>query len=143
MSEKLYISWEEFHQQAKQLAAKLKASKNWNKIVSVSRGGLLPAGILAYEMDIRNVEVVNMSSYDGDKQRSNDAIDIQSFVGEVDENTIVIDDLSDTGNTFRLLRKEFPKAHFAAVYAKPKGKEFVDFYASPMPDSWIVFPWDL
>lgn len=142
MTEKIYISWEDFHQQAKQLAVKLKSKGSWNKIVAVSRGGLLPAGILAYEMDIRNVEVVNMSSYDGDKQRSKEDIDIKSFVGDVDEKTIVIDDLSDTGNTFRLLRQKFPKAHFATVYAKPKGKEFVDFYASEMPDRWIVFPWD-
>lgn len=143
MTEKLYISWEDFHQHAKQLAVKLKENGPWTKIVAVSRGGLLPAGILAYELDIRNVEVVNMSSYDGEKQRSKTDIDIKSFVGEVDEHTIVIDDLSDTGNTFRLLRQEFPNAHFAAVYAKSKGKSFVDFYASEMPDKWIVFPWDL
>ena len=141
MTEKL--CWEEFHQHAKQLAAKLKENGPWTKIVAVSRGGLLPAGILAYELDIRNVEVVNMSSYDGEKQRSKTDIDIKSFVGEVDEHTIVIDDLSDTGNTFRLLRQEFQNAHFAAVYTKSKGKSFVDFYASEMPDKWIVFPWDL
>lgn len=143
MSDKLYISWQEFHQHTKQLAEKLKSNGSWNKIVAVSRGGLLPAGILAYELDIRNVEVVNMSSYDGDKQRSKENIDIKSFVGDVDENTIVIDDLSDTGNTFRLLRQEFPHAHFAAVYAKSKGKNLVDFYVSEMPDQWIVFPWDI
>ena len=143
MTEKLYISWEEFHKHVKQLATKLKDAGQWNKIVAVSRGGLLPAGILAYELDIRNVEVVNMSSYDGDKQRSQNDIDIKSFVGEVDEHTLVIDDLSDTGNTFRLLRQEFPKAHFAAVYAKSKGKVLVDFYVEEMPDKWIVFPWDL
>lgn len=143
MTEKIYIRWEDFHQQAKQLAIKLKESGQWNKIIAVSRGGLLPAGILAYELDIRNVEVVNMSSYDGDKQRLREDIDIQSYVGKVDKNTIVIDDLSDTGNTFKLLRKEFPQAHFASVYAKPKGKSFVDFYVSEMPDKWIVFPWDL
>ena len=85
MTEKLYISWEEFHKHAKQLATKLKDAGQWNKIVAVSRGGLLPAGILAYELDIRNVEVVNMSSYDGDKQRSQNDIDIKSFVGGVDD----------------------------------------------------------
>jgi len=60
MPEKLYISWDEFHRHTRELAQKLKAN-NYNKIVAVSRGGLLPAGILAYELNIRNVEVINMS----------------------------------------------------------------------------------
>lgn len=143
MAEKLYISWDEFHKDTKELCTKIKAKGTYNKIIAVSRGGLLPAGIISYELDIRNTEVVNMSTYDGEKQRQQNAFEIKpAEVGVVDEQTLVIDDLSDTGNTFNLLRQMFPKACFVSVYAKSKGKPSVDIFAREMPDSWIVFPWD-
>jgi xanthine phosphoribosyltransferase len=37
-----------------------------------------------------------------------------------------------------------PGAHFATVYAKPKGREMVDtFITEVSQDTWIFFPWDL
>ena len=143
MTEKLYITWDEFHKDTKELCKKIKDKGTFNKIIAVSRGGLLPAGIIAYELNIRNVEVVNMSTYDDNKQRnSKDFVLDLSSAGAADEQTLVIDDLSDTGNTFNLLRPMFPKACFVAVYAKTKGSSCVDIFARKMPDSWIVFPWD-
>ena len=69
MTKKIYISWEDFHQHAKELSQKLKAHGKYNKIIAVSRGGLIPAGIIAYELDIRNNEAINFSSYDNDEKR--------------------------------------------------------------------------
>ena len=40
MTEKLHISWEEFHRDTRELCAKIKNSGNYDKIVAVSRGGL-------------------------------------------------------------------------------------------------------
>ena len=54
-----------------------------------------------------------------------------------------VDDLSDTGTTFKLIRVLFPKATLAAVYAKPVGLNYVDIYSLDIPDKWIVFPWDI
>lgn len=142
MPDKIYISWEEFHRQTKELASAIKAKGSFNKIIAISRGGLLPAGILAYELDIRNSQAINISSYDGDQARRDGEIEISASVGEVDEQTLIVDDLSDTGRTFNLLRPLFPQACYVAVYAKPKGAAVVDIYAADIPDQWIVFPWD-
>ncbi|MBO5442932.1 MAG: xanthine phosphoribosyltransferase [Alphaproteobacteria bacterium] len=142
MTKKLYIKWDEFHNHAKELCEKIKQSGEYNKIVAISRGGLIPAGILAYELDIRNSQAINISSYDEDKQRADEDIEIFGNVGEVDEKTLIVDDLSDTGKTFRILRKIYPQAKYVAVYAKEKGRSVVDIYARSMPDEWIVFPWD-
>lgn len=142
MTKKLYIKWDEFHNHAKELCEKIKQSGEYNKIVAISRGGLIPAGILAYELDIRNSQAINISSYDEDKQRADEDIEIFGNVGEVDEKTLIVDDLSDTGKTFRILRKIYPQAKYVAVYAKEKGHSVVDIYARSMPDEWIVFPWD-
>lgn len=143
MTNKIYIKWEEFHQDTKKLCQKIKQSGEYNKIVAISRGGLLPAGILAYELDIRNTQAINISSYDGDKQRSLEDVEICANVGTVDEKTLIVDDLSDTGTTFKLLRSRFPNARYVTVYAKPKGQCVVDIFSREMPDEWLVFPWDL
>ena len=143
MVEKIHISWEDFHQHTKHLVSKIKATGEYNKIIAVSRGGLFPAGIISYELDIRNTQAINISSYDGEKQRENEAVVIDAHVGKVDEHTLVIDDLSDTGKTFQLLHQMFPKAKFVSVYAKPIGAAYVDIYEVDMPDKWLVFPWDI
>lgn len=143
MTKKIFITWEEFHNHSKILCAKIKADGEYNKIVAISRGGLIPAGILAYELNIRNSQAINISSYDEDKQRLDQDIEVCSQVGEVDEKTLIVDDLSDTGKTFRILRAIYPNAKYVAVYAKPEGSKMVDIYAQNMPDEWIVFPWDI
>lgn len=143
MVDKLHISWEDFHNHTKQLAQKIKASGEYNKIIAISRGGLIPAGIISYELDIRNTHAINISSYDGECQREICNIDIDVNAGCVDEKTLIIDDLSDTGTTLRLLRQMFPNARFATVYAKPNGVNDVDIFAQAVPDRWIVFPWDI
>lgn len=143
MTNKIYISWEEFHQHTKNLCQKLKTQGQYNKIIAVSRGGLIPAGIIAYELDIRNNEAINFSSYDNDEQRKTEDIEFEAHVGDVDSQTLIVDDLADSGRTFEVLRQYYPKATFVTVYAKQKGASQVDIYAEDMPDEWIVFPWDI
>lgn len=143
MADKIYIDWNDFHQDVKELCKILKNEGRYNKIVAVSRGGLLPAGVIAYELDIRNTAVINVSTYVGEEHLKLDKIADADNVGEVDEKTLVVDDLADSGQTFSVMRKQFPKGRFVSVYAKEKGKKEVDFYAREMPDEWIVFPWDI
>ncbi len=43
-----------------------------------------------------------------------------------------------------LVRRMYPNAHFATVYAKPSGKPQVDTYITEVSqDTWIFFPWDM
>ena len=57
---------------------------------------------------------------------------------------LVVDDLVDTGQTARVMRRLLPDAHFACVYAKPAGRPCVDtFITEVSQDTWIDFPWDL
>lgn len=60
------------------------------------------------------------------------------------EGVLVIDDLVDSGKTLEVVRAMYPKAHFATVYAKPKGEPMVDtFITGVSQDTWIFFPWDM
>lgn len=144
MDNKIYISWTEFHQDVKNLCKKIKQSdRKYNKIVAISRGGFIPAGIIAYELDIRNTSVVNIISYNGAEQTKLEKIDNLEIVGKVDDKTLIIDDLSDSGQTIKVMRQNFPKGTYVTIYAKEKGKSFPDIYEKAMPDKWLVFPWDI
>ena len=57
---------------------------------------------------------------------------------------LIVDDLVDTGATAKVVREMLPRAHFAAVYAKPLGRPMVDtFITEVSQDTWIYFPWDM
>ena len=143
MSNKYYIDWDTFYQDVKQLAAHLKDKGRFDKIVAISRGGLLPAGILAYELNIRHTEVINILSYDDDEiRRPDDAIEISGSVTVCNQHTLIVDDLSDSGRTCRLLKQRFPAAHFASVYVKAPSLGLADSYSRQIPEDWVVFPWD-
>ena len=50
------ISWEQLHRDAKALAWRLLDMKTWKGIVTITRGGLVPASIIARELEIRLVD---------------------------------------------------------------------------------------
>ena len=144
MDDKIYISWSDFHQDVKDLCKKIKDSgQEFNKIVAISRGGFIPAGIIAYELDIRNSAVINISTYIGSKHLKLDEIDKPQSVGPVDEKTLIIDDISDSGQTFEIMRRTFPNGKFVTVYTKEKGVSQADIFEKQVPEKWIVFPWDI
>ena len=144
MTDKIYITWNEFHQDVKNLCKKIKNSgKDFNKIVAISRGGFIPAGIIAYELDIRKTAVINISTYVGSKHLKLDEVDNPEYVGRVDEKTLIVDDLSDSGQTFQVMRRQFPNGTYVTIYAKKRGSQQVDIYERDMPEKWLVFPWDV
>ena len=134
------ISWEQLHRDSKALAWRLVDMKAWQGIVAITRGGLVPASIIARELEIRLVDTICISSYDYQQQGEGTVLKSP----ETDsEGWLLIDDLVDTGNTARAVRSLLPKAHFATVYAKPAGRPAVDtFITEVSQDTWILFPWD-
>lgn len=143
-SDKIFIKWDEFHQDVKDLCAKIKATKiPFNKLVAVSRGGLMPAGVMAYELGIRNITTINIATYVGAEHLKLDEIYCPETVGKVDEHTLIVDDLADSGQTFKVMRRNFPQGKFVTIYAKPVGKAEVDIYARDLEDKWVIFPWDI
>jgi xanthine phosphoribosyltransferase len=113
----------------------------WLGIAAVTRGGLVPAAIIARELDIRMIDTICIRSYSDDHSRSD--MEILKEVPGDGEGWLIIDDLVDTGRTAKVVRSVLPKAHFATVYAKPAGRPTVDtFITEVSQDTWILFPWD-
>ena len=134
------VSWDQLHRDARALAWRLAELGPWQSIVAVTRGGLVPATVVARELDIRLIDTVCISSYDHQDQRSAQVLKPVSGDGE---GVLIIDDLADTGATARIVREMLPKAHFACVYTKPAGRgEAHTFVTEVSQDTWIFFPWD-
>jgi len=135
------VTWDELHRHSRALAWRLLELGPWRGIVAVTRGGLVPAAIVARELDVRLVDTVCIASYDERNQRD---LDILKPITGDGEGFLIIDDLVDTGHTARAVREMLPKAHFATVYAKPAGRPMVDTYVTEVSqDTWILFPWDI
>jgi xanthine phosphoribosyltransferase len=142
------VTWDQFHRDSRALAWRLTGMGPFDAVVAIARGGLVPATIVARELNIRVVESVSVKSYDHQNQGnvrvlkaiSDDILAMAKGGGKV----LIVDDLVDTGATARVVREMLPGAHFATVYAKPKGREMVDtFITEVSQDTWIYFPWDL
>jgi len=144
-----HVSWDQIHRDARALAWRLdgKGPMNgaWKAVVGITRGGLVPAMIVARELDIRVVDTISVKSYSHQSQM--DAVVTKApQEGLMTDGTgiLIVDDLVDTGKTLELVRRLYPMAHFATVYAKPSGKPMVDSYITEVSqDTWIFFPWDM
>jgi xanthine phosphoribosyltransferase len=149
MREKAFpVSWDQFHRDARALAWRLAEAGPFTSIVAITRGGLVPAAVIARELNLRTIETICVASYDYKKQGELQIIKpvadhIMKQGAKGSSGLLIVDDLVDTGKTAKVVRELLPSAHFAAVYAKPMGRPLVDtFITEVSQDTWIYFPWD-
>lgn len=132
-SSRLAITWEEIHQDAKTLADQLSAIAEWDRIVAIVRGGLVPAGLLAQHLNIDRVDTLSLC-------RETQQV-LAPFADS--DNLLIVDELVDTGQTIQTIKQHFPKAHVAVLYAKPMGRPLANSYVREFPqDVWLDFPWE-
>lgn len=144
-----HISWDQMHRDARALAWRLdgKGPDNgaWKAVVGITRGGMVPAMIVARELDIRVVDTISVKSYSHQDRAEAKLIKApQAELMGDGTGVLIVDDLVDTGKTLELVRAMYPKAHFATIYAKPHGRPMVEtFITEVSQDTWIFFPWDM
>ena len=145
-----HVSWDQIHRDARALAWRLQGQGPgdegaWRAVVGITRGGLVPAMIVSRELDIRVVDTISVRSYNHQAQMEARVTKApQADLMGDGTGILVVDDLVDTGKTLELVRRLYPRAHFATVYAKPAGRPQVDtFITEVSQDTWIFFPWDM
>lgn len=138
---KLHVSWEDVARLADELAEQLMPRKDeFRTLIAITRGGMVPAAIIARRLDIKYIDTVGISSYE-DKVQGEVQV-IKTIPGN-GEGCLVIDDLVDRGTTAQVVRQMLPKSVIAVLYAKPSGKPFADIAVKDIPqDMWIEFPWE-
>jgi xanthine phosphoribosyltransferase len=145
----IVISWPELHRDARYLSALLhEKTPRWKGIIAITRGGLVPAALVARELDIRLIDTICVTSYGaaaaGTAENAIGDLEIlKGFAGD-GSGYLLIDDLVDTGKTAQVVRRMVPGAHFATLYAKPAGRPIVDTFVKEFKQNkWIYFPWDI
>jgi hypoxanthine phosphoribosyltransferase len=118
---KVYVKWKEIEELVDLLAQQItKSNYQFEHIFGLQRGGLIPAVLLSHKLGIPMTQ-------DPNKQ-----------------NTLIVDDICDSGLTFHELFLKYPKARFACLYFKPHTSYFnPDFSANKFfSDDWICYPWE-
>ena len=136
------VTWDQLHRDARALAWRLMSAGPFSGLVAITRGGLIPAAIVARELEVRLVESVSVVTYD-EEERGDPVVTKAPAAARDGAGFLVVDDLVDTGATLRVIRGLLPRAHYACIYAKPAGKALVDTFVTEVSqDTWIMFPWD-
>ena len=136
------VTWDQLHRDARTLATVLMPLAPFRGIVAITRGGLIPAAIIARELECRLVESISVISYDEEVQCEPKVLKHPAAAAD-GEGFLIVDDLVDSGVTAKMVRDILPRAHFACLYAKPAGKSIADTFVVEVPqDTWILFPWD-
>lgn len=146
-----HVSWDQLHRDARALAWRLDGhgpaeDGSWKAVIAITRGGMVPAMIVARELDIRIIDTISVRSYD--RFTAQNSVEVlkspdAELMGD-GSGILVIDDLVDSGRTLDRIRTLYPQAHLATVYAKPKGRAMAQTFVTEVSqDTWIFFPWDM
>lgn len=143
--EHYYVSWDEIQDRCVQMARHLKAEgRTFKRILAITRGGLFPAGIIARELGIHHVETICIKTYGGKgEQDVGEPELLKPADPEYLKDTLIIDDLVDTGTTLKYIKPMTENCYFLAVFAKPMGEPMLDLYHMTIEqEKWVMFPWD-
>lgn len=143
------VTWADVHGDARALVRALLARQPggamaWKGIVAITRGGMVPATVVARELGLRVIDTLCIASYDDDRQGALRTMKLpQDAAADQGAGWILIDDIVDTGATARAARNLLPEAMFCALYLKPDGRGTVDLFVHEIAqDVWVHFPWD-
>jgi len=148
MPSKHKITWSQIDEDCDRISRRITPC---DCIVALGRGGLIPGVIISYKI---NCYVFNfgIQRYKSDNTPG-DLWIIQTLGDDFikkykNKSVVVLDDLSDKGNTL-MQAKEFLKLHnftnvkFATLYTKKSTKFIPDYYLKEFDDDiWLDFPWE-
>jgi hypothetical protein len=148
MTDREVLSWERFGSAGRELAQQVKRTEYQpDVILSIARGGLFVAGVLGYELEVKNLHLMNVEFYTGVDQRLPLPVMLPPVPQAVDlagAKVLVADDVADTGATLKLVRdfcgEHVAEVRCAVIYEKPQSSIRCE-YVWRETDKWIGFPW--
>lgn len=124
---KQYINWSDIERMVNQLLRDMPT--DYDNILVVTRGGMVPACLFSEKTDIRNILVAAVMFYDG-QQRRDEPIFLQfpEDAQVLGRRVLVVDDVWDTGRTVMAVRERLRRAgaqvDVAVLHFKPKNSHF-------------------
>ena len=118
---KIFVSWDEVEELVDILCTQIiRSSIQIEHIFGMPRGGLIPAVMLSHKLNIPMTQDPNQS------------------------NVLVVDDICDSGETFKKFYIEYPNSKFACLHFKPHTSVFNPGFSANkfFADNWITYPWE-
>ena len=141
------VSWDQFHRDARALAWRLASAGPFNAIVAITRGGLVPAAIVARELEVRVIETVSIASYHDYKTQGGLKVlkTIAPDVSNLNDGAkiLIVDDLVDLGPPPSWCARCSPEPISPPSTPNPWGPPSSTFITEVSQDTWIYFPWDM
>ncbi|MFF8816814.1 phosphoribosyltransferase [Leucobacter sp. NPDC015123] len=147
-AEREVLTWDGFGAATRELSRQVVADDFVPEVVvAIARGGLLPAGAIAYGLGAKNCGALNVEFYTGigtvldNPEVLPPELDMGYLKGR---RVLLVDDVADSGRTLKLavelLVAEGADVRSVTIYTKPSTVIAPD-YAWKATDKWIDFPW--
>ena len=128
-----YVQWDAVMHRCAQIAQTIreKHAPGTFELVGIARGGMIPAILIAYDLDMK-AGMLDIVSFSDDARGR--IVDTTTFQRDTKKHLIIIDDIYDTGATADYVLEEYDNAsaHFIIDKRKPEHKT----------EDWYIFPWD-
>jgi uncharacterized protein len=147
---KRILGWDDITRLVDALARQLQES-HFDAMLVVTRGGMVPAGLLSESLDIRNILVAAVQFYNGIGSTLDNPEFLQFPAHSLlqGKSILVVDDVWDSGRTASDVRERVIQGGgspvLAVLHYKPHASRYPDrspdFFAE-ITEDWIVYPWD-
>ena len=125
---KVYLSYHDIHTDCIKLSKIIRKKYNPKKIAIISKGGLVPASIIAHYLEIEDINIITIRNIK----------EIKSL-----EKIIVVNDLINTGKTAEIIKKNIPNSKLIVLYKKKSIKKNCDLSLYEFnSNELIVLPWE-
>jgi uncharacterized protein len=144
--EKDVVTWDALEAMVRELAGRV--GTDYDVLLAITRGGLVPAGMLAYRLGIRNILVAAVEYYDNDGNPGPKPTFLQ-FPADPQlrgQRVLVVDEVWDSGTTIHAVTQRVRQAggrpttavlHYKPTHSVVPGEP--DFFAVTT-DRWVVYP---
>jgi len=151
---KTHVPWSEIHTACDNIARQATVIGVPDCIVAISRGGLIPARLVAENLNIKHIYSFGLTSYNDDNKQQQIQIyqnPLRYIKKMKHKAALIVDEIADSGNTFKYLSKLWLKSDtgsscsciFSAMYVKEHCQMEPSIYHKKITDKkWLVFPWE-
>lgn len=119
--EKVYVSWKDLEEFIDSLIEEMnKQNFKPTGVYGIPRGGLIPATLISYKLDI-------------------------PLLMNASKGCLIVDDIADSGRTllhFTENDTQFNKYFIATMFYHERSIVKPNYYKFKKNDKWIVFPWE-
>ena len=141
------VSWADLDRLVEQLADRL-SHEQFDVMLAITRGGLVPAGMLAYRLRIRNILVAAVEFYDDQGQPGPHPTFLQFPADPLlrGQRILVVDEVWDSGTTIHAVTERVRQAggipttavlHWKPAHSVVPGAPDVHAVTT---DAWVVYP---